>query len=177
MSDFEKTRCYINLRRDIKSTYNLNSIFSFLEKRQILNMILYNKQLQNILRINIQDYKNISGRYKIGEKNGKGSEYALNTNNLVFEGEYKNGKRNGKGKEFTHKNKMIFEGEYIKGKRNGKGKEYYNDGRLKFEGEYLNGERWNGRGYNKYDIMDFQIKEGNGKGKEYYDNDEIEFEG
>jgi len=72
---------------------------------------------------------------------------------------------------------LKFEGEYINGKRNGIGKEYYNDGNLKFEGEYINNLKWDGKGYNKKNIMDFQIKAGCGKGKEYNDDGNLEYEG
>ena len=41
----------------IKSYYNLMEIFSFLNTKQKLNIIIYNKQLQKKLRINIEDYK------------------------------------------------------------------------------------------------------------------------
>ena len=85
----------------IKSFYILKEIFSFLNIKRKLDIIIYNKNLQNKLGIDIEDYKNISGIYKIGEKNGKGSEYMLNTNILIYEGEYINGKRNGKGKEYN----------------------------------------------------------------------------
>ena len=50
----------------------------------------------------LNDYKKTSGKYKVGEKNGKGREYEINTNALIFEGEYLNGKRNGKGKEYYY---------------------------------------------------------------------------
>jgi len=46
-----------------------------------------------------------------------------------------------------------------------------------FEGEYLNGKRWNGKVYNNYDIIEFEINNGNGKGKEYYENGKSKFEG
>ena len=172
----------INLERDIKSSYNLDKMFSFLEQRLKLNMIIYNKYLQKMIGVNIQDYKKISGRYKIGEKNGKGREYSLNTNKLIFEGEYINGKRNGKGKDYGKKGKLEFEGEYINGKRNGKGKEYDINGKLEFEGEYINGKR-NGKGKEYY--KDGKIRfEGeylkglkNGKGKEYNYDGKLEFEG
>ena len=71
---------------------------------------------------------------------------------------------------------MIFEGEYLNGKRNGKGKEYYDNGELKFEGEYLNGKKWNGKGFNKNNEIEYEIKDGNGKVKEYY-NGKLKFEG
>ena len=88
-----------------------------------MNLILYNKQLQKIIGVGIEDYKKASGRYKIVENNGKGREYILNSNKLIFEGEYLNWKRNGKGKEYDYEGKLEFEGEYLNGKRNGKGKE------------------------------------------------------
>ena len=58
-----------------------------------MNLIIYNKQLQNIIGVDIEDYKKASGKYKIAEKNGKGKEYRLNTNIMIFEGEYINGKK------------------------------------------------------------------------------------
>ena len=64
----------------IKSSYIIKEIFSFLNIKQKLNVIIYNKELQNICLINIEDYKNISGKYKIGERNGKGKEYKLSSN-------------------------------------------------------------------------------------------------
>ena len=148
-----------------------NMIFPFLPEKQKLEIIIYNKELQNKLDINIEDYKKIKGIYRIGERNGKGKEY-YSSGFLRFEGEYLNGKKNGKGKEYhdgelifkgeysketVQEWKLIFKGEYKNGKRNGKGKEYKN-GVLQFEGEYLNGER-------------------NGKGKKYYWDGKLEFEG
>ena len=102
---------------DIKSKYIQKGIFSYLNEKQKLKMIIYNKKLKSIFGINIENYKKISGKYIIFEKNGIGILYNLNTN------------------------KMIFKGEYLNGKKNGKGKEYYSDGTLKFEGEYLNGKK------------------------------------
>ena len=130
---------------DIKSSYIKKEIFSLLNQKKIIRMIIYNKKLQKLFEVDIEDYQNISGKYIEGEKNGKGKEYDLETNELIFEGEYINGKRNGKVKEYDD-GKLIFEGEYLNGKRNGKGKEYNDDGKLEFAGEYLNGERWNGKG-------------------------------
>ena len=102
MSEFKEINSNKNLKRDIKQFNNIEQIFSFLEEKQKLKIIMYNKQLQKKLGFNIEEYKKISGRYKIGEKNGKGREYALNTNILIFEGEYINGERNGKGKEYNN---------------------------------------------------------------------------
>jgi len=143
-----KTKTDINILESIKSLHMINEIFSFLNIKKKLDIINYNKQLQEKLGIDIEEYKKISGKYKIGGKNGNIIEYILYTNILIFKGEYLNGKRNGKGKECDNNN-LVFEGEYINGKRNGKGKEYSDRGHLEFKGEYLNGVR-------------------NGKGKEYY---------
>ena len=64
----------INLE-NIKSSYILKDIFSYLNKKQKLNLIIYNKQLQKIIGVDIEDYKEASGKYKIAEENGKGREY------------------------------------------------------------------------------------------------------
>ena len=166
MVELENNKSKINLR-DIKSSYIIKRIFSFLFEKQKLKMIVYSKEFQNICLIDIEYYKKISGKFKKGEKNGKGEEYINYTNKLIFEGEYLNGKRNGKGKEYNYDGVLKFEGEYLIGKRNGQGKEYYKNNKLKFEGEYLKGKKWNGKGYNNIGKIEFKIINGNGKGKEY----------
>jgi len=175
MDKFGNIKNKINLK-DISSSFIIKNIFSFLSTKSKINMIMYNKLLQNILFIDIKDFKKISNKYKIGGKNGKGKEYLLlsmsvygekrkeylgETNILIFEGEYLNGKRNGKGKEYYNNDKLEYEGEYLNGKRNGKGKEYYNIGRIKYEGEYKNGKIWNGKGYNINGNIEFEINNGN----------------
>ena len=152
MDEIEIIKNKINIR-DINSSYIIKNIFSFLSEKKLLNMIIYNKLFQNVLLIDMKNYKKRSGKYKIGEKNGKGKEYWIKSNKLIFEGEYLNGKKNGKGKE------------------------YYSEGKLMFEGQYLNGRRWDGEGYNKKDNIDFKIKYGKGKGKKYNNNGKLEFEG
>ena len=112
-----KTGQYLS---NIKSKYILKNIFSYINKKEKLKLIKYNKELQKILGVNIEDYKKESGKYRIIEKNGKGREYKLDTNKLIFKGEYLNGERNGKGKEYNSDCNLIFEGEYFNGKRNGK---------------------------------------------------------
>ena len=62
------------------------------------------------------------------------------------------------------------------GERNGKGKEYDYNNKLRFEGEYLNNKRWNGKGYNKYGQLVFELKNGCGQVKECYEEG-LEFEG
>ena len=59
----------INIR-DINSPFIVKHIFLFLSEKKKLKIIIYNKQLQKKLDINIEDYKKIRGIYKEGEKNG-----------------------------------------------------------------------------------------------------------
>ena len=157
MNEGQNIKSEINIENAIKSVYILKGIFSFLSEKQKLNMIIYNKKLQKLLPVDIEDYKKISGKYKIAKKNGKGGEFILYTNKLIFEGQYSNGKRNGKGKEYNSDGKLIFEGEYLNGERNGKGKEYDYNGKLEFEGEYLNGERHRKEYHDNY--IDYANKE------------------
>ena len=67
----------------------LKMIFSFLKEKEKLYIIINNKTLQKKLDVNIETYKKISKRYKIGERNGKGKEYYYHKDNgiLFFEGE------------------------------------------------------------------------------------------
>ena len=122
MDIFQKLKSNINIETSIVSLYILKEIFSFLSEKQKLDVIIYNKQLQKKLEVNIEDYKRISGVYKIGGKNGKGKEYTLQNNYMIFEGKYLNGKRNGK--EYNIFGNIEYEGEYLNGERNGKGKTY-----------------------------------------------------
>ena len=104
----------------INSIYFRKIIFSFLEEKTKLKVIKYNKTIQNLININLLNYKISSSRYIFYETNSKGKEYNI-LGKLIYEGEYLNGKKNGKGKEYYY-NELIFEGEYKNGKRNGKGK-------------------------------------------------------
>ena len=135
-----------------KSIYFIKKLFTFVDEKTKLDIIKYNKNMQNIMDINLTNYKFFCKRYIIYDENGKGKEY------------------NG------YDDSLEFEGEYLNGKRNGKGKEYYYDGQLKFEGEYLNGEKWNGNGYNNNNII-YSLKNGKGFIKEYYYNGNLAFEG
>ena len=142
----EKSNIFGNIK-EIKSPYIFRKIFLFLWVTKKLDIILYNKELQNKFELNIEDYKNTSKKYKIIEENSKGKEYFIITNKIIYVGEYNNGKRNGKGKE------------------------YYYNGNIKFEGEYINGKRINGKGYdiNGNEILILK----NGKGEEYYNNGKL----
>ena len=170
----------INLKLSVKSKHILKIIFSNLDKKKKLLLIKYNKKYHNYMNINIEDYKKISGKIKIGGINDYGKEYDLNKLTLKFEGYYKNGKKNGKGKEFDEN--KIFEGEYINGIRNGKGFEYNNNKRILFVGEYLNGKKWKGIIKEYYDDsnqikFDGEYLNGNKIGKEYNINGYLIFEG
>ena len=144
MEEYENIKSEKNFGKSIAKYVLKDILFSFLSEKQKLEIIIYNKDLLNKLDISIEDYKRISKRYRVGERNGKGKEYYYN-GELKYKGEYLNGKRNGKGKEYNYYGELEYEGEYLNGKRNGKGKEYYNYDKIKFKGEYLNGKRWNGK--------------------------------
>ena len=138
----------------IKSSLVIKKIFSYLEQKRKLKMIIYNNKYQKNLGINIENYKNASGKLVEIDKNGNAKEYYLTSKELMFEGEYKNKKRNGKGKEF-----------------------HYSNGKIKFEGEYKNGLKWEGKGYNPEGDLEYELKNGNGKIKEYGEYDMLIFEG
>ena len=108
----------------IHSFYMTNKIFSFLNINKRLKIIIYNKKYQKLFKIGIEEYKEVSGRYKIGGNSGTVKEYSLISDSLVFEGEYLKGERNGKGKEYDFGN-LKYDGEFKNGRKNGKGKEYY----------------------------------------------------
>jgi antitoxin component YwqK of YwqJK toxin-antitoxin module len=177
-----------NFGRHKASINIIQNIFSFLSRTNKFKLINHNKKIQNYIGINIIDYKNVSGRYFVGEKNGNGKEHTIDTDKIIFEGEYLNGKKNGKGKEYYEYgmlSKLKFEGEYLNGniiegkgyddlnnmtlliEKDGKGKEYFLSGKIQFEWEYINGKKWNRKGYNKEGNEEYEIKDGKGIIKEY----------
>ena len=95
---------------NIKSIYFSINVFTYIDKKRKLKLVIYNKKLRNILNIGLINYKLLSGKYIIHEGNDICKIYD------------------------PFDDKIIFEGNYIKGK----GKEYYDDGKLIFEREYLN---------------------------------------
>ena len=185
----------INLKESIKSKYVIKEVFSFLPEKLKLKMIIYNKIFQELFNVNIENYYNMSVKFKKGGRNGEGIEYDFKTSNIRFKGEYLNGKKHGRGKEYNKSGDIIFEGEYANGykiegkgynrdhnlifylEKNGKGKEYYYGNELKFEGEYLHGKRWNGKGYDKKGNLQFELKYGRGRVYEYDNDNELIFEG
>ena len=75
--------------------------------------------------ITLVNYKFFNGKYIIYEKNGKGKEYYVSNDMLIFEGEYFNGKK-WNGKYYDINGNIEYE---IKN-GNGKCKEYNNNGFL-----------------------------------------------
>ena len=138
---------------NIKSLFFIRILFSHLNERTKLKIVKYNQNLQNTINIGLINYKFLGTKYIIYETKGTGKEYDKYTNVLLFEGEYKNGLRNGKGKE------------------------YHDLEILLFEGEYLNNKRWNGKGYDDYNNVVYELKNGKGYIKEYYIGTILKLEG
>ena len=59
----------------IKSEYFIKRLFTFADEKNKLDIIKYNKNMQNILDISLINYKIFSDRYIIYGGNGKGKEY------------------------------------------------------------------------------------------------------
>ena len=137
---------------NIKSIFFIQKLFSYIYDNRKLKLVLYNKNIQKIIGINLINYKFMCEKYIVYESKGVAKEYNIYNDELIFKGEYLNGKRNGLGKE-------------------------YYDNILLFEGEYLNGKKWNGKGYNKNGNISYELKNGNGFMKEYNGKDKIYFEG
>ena len=107
----------------IKCSFFFNFLLSYINDRRKFKIATYNKELKALLDINLLDYKRMSGKYILGDVNGKGKEYNYK-DKVLYEGEFLKGKRNGKGREFDKYDKLVNEGEYLNGKRHGKGKEF-----------------------------------------------------
>ena len=86
--------------KSIKSFYIIGIVFSFLQNKKKLELIKNNKNLQRKFQIDIEYYKEKSGKYKVMENERFGKEYNLYTNRLMFEGYYLEGKKNGEGKDY-----------------------------------------------------------------------------
>ena len=69
----------------IKATYFYKVVFSCLNEKTKLKFAKYNKNLQNIIGINLNNYKFFNRRH---------IEYDLYTNKKLFEGNYLNDKKN-----------------------------------------------------------------------------------
>ena len=186
----------------VKSSYFVAFLFLYVNEKEKLKLIKYNKRLQKIINISINNYIHFQGTNIIYDSDGKVKEY-FHDGQLIYEGEYLHNERNGKGKEYYQVGYLKYEGDFLKGKKNGKGKEYYPMNMPLYEGEYLNGKK-NGKGrlysfnFNKKLLFEgtflndkiiigtrynsggnklYEINNFNGKGKEYYNDGKLAFEG
>ena len=101
--------------KNIKSSYILKIIFSKTNEKVKLNLLKYNKILQNKLNINITTYKNFSKKYTIQENKEKAKIYNIDTNKISYEGNVlKGGIKNGYGIEYDNYGGLIFKGEFLK---------------------------------------------------------------
>ena len=98
--------------KNIKTSYFLEILFSYVNEEQKFKIMKYNKNLQKSINISIINYKLFLGKYIIYESNGIGKEYKGTDDTLLFEGEYLHGERHGKGKEYYSDGNLLFEGEY-----------------------------------------------------------------
>ena len=167
---------------NIESQKILQLVFANLTNERKIIIVKYNKNFKDKLNINLIDYIFLSGRYFVGNRNGKGEEYNGFTDELIFEGDYIEGRRNGYGKEYYEEKydcELIikYEGKYLNGKRNGKGKENYYNGKVKFEGIYSFGLKYEGKGYDQDGNLIYELKDGKGNIKEISDNTYLKFEG
>ena len=90
-----------------KSIYFIKRLFNFVDEKNKLDIIKYNKNIQNILDISLINYKIFSDRYIIYGGNRKGKEYNYD-DKLLFEGEYLNKKKKGKGREYNYNDLYLF---------------------------------------------------------------------
>ena len=96
----------------IQSIFFSRIIFTYIDEKIKLNIIKYNKSLQNILNVSILNYKILSGKIIIKESKGTKEIYKIYSsifNNLIFEGEY----LNGIGKEYYDNGNLLYEGQYL----------------------------------------------------------------
>ena len=64
--------------KNVKSLYILKIFFTFVDECSKLKLVKYNRNFQNIINIDIINYKYFKGRYIKYEENGKGKEYYYN---------------------------------------------------------------------------------------------------
>ena len=108
--------------KKIKSEFFINFLFAFLDEEIKLKSVRYNKKFQEIIDINIMNYKLFSRR-NIFYKEKDNDEIYDSENLNKIEDDYLKMPKNGKGEEYYYDGQLRFEGEYKDGKKNGKGKE------------------------------------------------------
>ena len=94
---------------NIKSSFFIQKLFSYIEDINKLGIAKYNKAMQNMIKINLIDYRLFTGKNIIYDSKNYGKEYDIK-GILLYEGEYLDGRRSGKGKEFNHIKLITFEG-------------------------------------------------------------------
>ena len=77
------------------------------------SLINHNKKIQKVFQIDTESFRKISQRYRIIQNDGKGQEFLINTNYLIFEGEFKKGKKHGKGYEYYYNKNLALDKEYL----------------------------------------------------------------
>ena len=57
MNEIGNIKSDLKFLKSIKSFYNLKEIFLYIGRKRLFNLIIYNKELQKAIKINIEDYK------------------------------------------------------------------------------------------------------------------------
>ena len=70
--------------RKIKSIFILKKIYNNVDYKRKLNIITYNKRIQQKLGVSLIDFRRFSGKYVI-EEYGKMREYNSDNHKLMFE--------------------------------------------------------------------------------------------
>ena len=73
---------------NIKSLFIVKKITSFIKESKKMEIIKCCKKLQKHWKIDIDDYKRVSGKYIKFEEDGTITEYIINSNIVIFKGEY-----------------------------------------------------------------------------------------
>ena len=73
----------------IKATFYYKVIFSFLNEKTKLKFVKYNKNLQNKIDINLNNYKFFTNQYIVYETKQNGKEYYGFGDILQYEGEWR----------------------------------------------------------------------------------------
>ena len=69
---------------NIKSSYLIRSIFSYIDEKRKLKITKYNKNFQKLNNFNLVNYKIFSGKYILYDINGKGKIYDAYKNTLIY---------------------------------------------------------------------------------------------
>ena len=84
LDNFKKKNMKKISLNNIKSSYIIKRVFSFLYENMKYEILKHNKKYQNFFYLNIDSYKKLNGRYKKNGINGPGQEFLIESNDLVF---------------------------------------------------------------------------------------------